>query len=319
MFVGFLTVVALLGCDAAPTSPPLAAGLDAAMSGTDSALADAATACNDAKCDPEPLCDGSTAIRLGYQQGGGGPVPNNDTFMRPFGYTFLVIDGLCHYYLGPLDAREGIRHGELSRAEADQISRDVDFAKLLQWNGQFGQGCPDQGGFNLVTSKSQLSLACGCGGCVGAPPGAEDALNKILEWYAELEPRSSALTGPIRALAESLERVHETTPVYDWPVARAIAETEGLVFVPNYNDPPPPGVLFEGSDATALRMLREEGNADFKRALEDDSSPPSPVARDSDSRGYLLHLRDELPADHAAAIRAFFATRAQAPQADAGL
>jgi hypothetical protein len=277
---------------------------------------------SDASCeDPdssEPLCDGSTDIRLGYQMGGGGPSRNDDAFMRPYGYVFMVIDGSCHYHLSTLDAREGMRSGELSAAEAAQISRDVSFAKLPKWNGHYGQRCPDAPGLNLITSSSRLSLACSCG-CEGAPQGAEAAMNKAVEWHALLASRAAVLSGPIRALAKREDRVHASTPAYAWPFERAIAETPGLIFEPSYSEPTPPGVLFEGAEATALHALRAKANADYEEARENDTLPPSPVFIDLDSRGYLFYLRDELPAGQAAAIGAFFSLPADGSDRDAGL
>jgi hypothetical protein len=77
-------------------------------------------------------------------------------------------------------------------------------------------------------------------------------------------------------------------------------------------------VLFEGTEATALHALRAKANADFKAALENDTRPASPVFIDLDSRAYLFYLRDELPRDQAAAIRAFFSLPAVENDSDAG-
>lgn len=307
-----LVAAALGGCDSDLVVPLEAAPPDAAIGGNDT---------RDAGPDSDrtgSLCDGSTDIRLGYQVAGGGPAKNDSAFMKPYGHLFLVIDGSCNFYLNTVDAREGTRSGELSADEAEQLSRDVSFAKLPQWNGHYGQGCPDAPGELLTTSASRLSLSCSCG-CEGAPQGAEAAMTKAAEWRVKLEARATVLNGPIRALAKLEERVHASTPSYAWPFERAIAETPGLVFEPSYIDPPPPGVLFEGGDATALRALRTQANTDRKEVLENDLNVPSPVFIDHDSRGYLLYLRDELPADHAAGIGKFFSLPGDRTDADAGL
>ncbi len=334
--LSLLLAALLSGCELEP-APPRAATRDAAIGGDDASTAtagrtsdansgeplipapkDAAVGGSNARSDAsfedpdsfEFLCDGSRDIRLGYQMAGGGPSQNDVAFMRPYGYVFMVIDGSCHYYLSTLDAREGMRSGELSAAEAEQISRDVSFAKLPKWNGHYGQSCSDAPGLNLITSSSRLSLACSCG-CEGAPQGAEAAMNKAGEWHARLAARAAVLSGPIRALAKREERVDASTPAYAWPFEFAIADRPGLIFEPSYRDPPPPGVLFEGAEATALHALRAKANADYKEAREKDTLPPSPVFIDLDSRGYLFYLRDELPTGQAAAVGAFFSLPAE--------
>jgi hypothetical protein len=113
-------------------------------------------------------------------------------------------------------------------------------------------------------------------------------MTKAGEWHDRLAARAAVLSGPIRALAKREERVHASTPAYAWPLEPSIAETPGLTFEPSYSDPPPPGVLFEGADATALHALRVRAHADYKEARENDILAPSPVFVDHDSRGYFF-------------------------------
>jgi hypothetical protein len=241
---------------------------------------------------PQTLCDGSSDIRLSFNVAGGFLSPT-DGFTHPYGFTFFVIDGQCHYYAST-DYMQGVYAGKLSQTDAGMLQRDLAFGHIADWKGSYGLQCADGSTESLAVQAGRFGCTCGCD---GAPAGVTAAMAETRNWLNQLVLAGKLLDAELRAIAS--EYVGPMPPsVFDWPLSRAPADIEGLVAhnMTAVGD----GALFAaGPDAAALRELR-------KRAIEQQPGTRVIYVRSgSPAKIYDLFMRDELPAADDAAIRSF--------------
>jgi hypothetical protein len=264
-----------------PSNPKLPeAGIPAAPSGDD----------DDAGTDADPLCDGSSKMRLVY-----GVHTGFDwtpfVFKRSYGDAFLMVDGSCRFFASS-DYRQGIVTGVLSAPDAARLSSELHFADLAgSWSKWRDDSCPDGGFVGLSREHGSVACACGCG--AGVPKGVEQALSKANDWVGELKSKGKLLDGALGALATAARVPLDTYS--DWPLMRHLDSITNLVFSSSVSpvaSTPQTAHIDDPNETMKLRALRKT----YESAVD------IPI-RDED-KYYELLVRDELPDDAEAAYDA---------------
>lgn len=244
----------------------------------------------------EPLCDGSSAMRLTYTSGGGF-VEQMYFFTNPYGGAFFTIDGKCQFYAGNNYMR-GIATGTLTEAEAAELSKDVHWFELAGWDWNVNKDapCPDSGGVSL--GRAKISAGCSCGCDDAAPKGLNDALSNANKWNERLMTAGKPVTGRLSAIAITSEAGTSNTNMFvvDWPLARSMSSIQGLVHEPSVEYlREPNAVVAHIDDPAEATKLRESRVATVSH--ETFMGASSYVTVKEGSAQYRLYVRDDLPAD----------------------
>jgi len=252
----------------------------------------------------EPLCDGSDRIRLELSVGHGRFQVPGASFTGPLGARFVFVDGQCRYFAGssPL---QGIRTGVLDEPDARALAEAVGFGRLATWEqetaGQSLLSCLDGPAMVILGPIAGVACVCSCGDA--APEGLDPAISAAGEWLMRLFAEGMPSTGPVRVAAES-----ESTSAgwaewafSAWPMAWPV--TDVLVTRTLGQIAEDAGKRVEDeSEAAQLRALRAE-------ALARAPLVPDIFIRESAAAWYRVYVRDELPDDFMAAVRAFRSER----------
>jgi hypothetical protein len=222
---------------------PAGGAAGVARAGTGGAMGTAgAGAAGAAPIEPLVLCDGKDHLRFATQSAGGNynGVPK---VLQEIGYSFLVIDGHCQYWVvDSWDNRE-VRTGTLTRDQADAFSKDLE---LGQWGDHVPKGCPDAGSTTLRFADDTITFSC----------ESSDILTNLGTWTTHLYGVGAALDGDMRY---SVSRGGSTS---GWP------ESDQVDDVPSWLLDVDPGTVSaelpelavtqvaEGDDARLLRQLR---------------------------------------------------------------
>jgi len=244
----------------------------------------------------EPLCDGSSEMRLTFESGGGF-VDQLYFFTNPHGHAFFAVDGKCQFYAGQNYMR-GIATGTLTAAEAEALSKDVHWFELAgwDWNANNDAACPDSGVVSLTRAKINAGCSCGCDDA--SPMGLNDALSSAYMWIDRLMTEGKPVTGPLSAIAFTSEAGAGNTnvPVVDWPLARSMSSIPGLVHEPSAEYLSATNTMVAHFDDPAEAMkLREARVATVSHDTNGSVGNSVPVKEGSVQ--YRVYARDELPAE----------------------
>jgi hypothetical protein len=241
----------------------------------------------------EPLCDGSSAMRLTFESGGGF-VDQLYFFTNPHGHAFLAIDGKCQFYVGQNYMR-GIATGTLTEAEAAELSKDVHWFELAGWDWNVNKDapCPDSGGISLTRAKITAGCSCGCDDA--APKGLNDALSNASKWIDRLMTEGKPVTGPLSAVAFTEAGAGTTNlPFVQWPLARSMSSIMGLVHEPSAEYLSATNTMVAHfDDPTEVMQLRAARVATVSHDTNGSVGNSVPVKEGS--LQYRLYARDELP------------------------
>jgi len=254
-------------------------------------------ACGQAPREPA-ICDGSSDIRLGFKIEGGF-VDSSYFFTYPYGFDFLVIDGKCRVYAGRNYMR-GMTVAEATPEAASLIAEQLQYGRIKAWTGRYGVVCPDGGTTTLASPDGAVSCTCGC---EGAPGGAATAINSLPELVQRWTKGGGSPGQGVSALIYLANESLSNDKIETWPLTRAIASIPNLLSADRSSMAT--GAAFEpGADADALRSLRASA---FQANMQ---SGFIRVRESGSSMIYELFVRDDMPTDVAARVKAFF-TKAQ--------
>lgn len=224
------------------------------------------------------ICDGSEGIRFGYEEGGGYYLGRDpEAFFKNLGSSFFYVRGDCHYVLSW--GIERMREGELSSAQAEQLSFDVDYRTIDRRADRLPSGCSD--GYGHIHGPTATLDCCNCF-------NTDPAISRFAR-------ESSFVEGAVTVA--TVER-RDTTAVPSarvWPLTRPAA-----TFAITHDGPPDAqdGVRIDDpDDAALLRGLRETRRETLTVATD----PAIVTVLDGDLR-YDAYIRDELPADMEAPV-----------------
>ena len=219
------------------------------------------------------ICDGSEGIRFGYEEGGGYFVGRDpEAFFKSLGSSFLYVRGDCHYALSW--GVGAVREGDLSFAQAEQLSFDVDYRTIDRRADRLQSGCGESYG-HIHGPTATLD----CCNCFNTDP----AIGRFARESTFVEGSVTVAT---------VERTDATAvpSARVWPLAHPAA-----TFAITHDGPPyaQDGVRIDDpDDAALLRELRETRRA----TLEVPTQPAIVTVLDGDRR-YDAYIRDELPDD----------------------
>jgi hypothetical protein len=249
------------------------------------ALAGCSGADGEATADPDlVLCDGSKDIRLTYVSAGG-MVESTYYFLHPLGWSYLLIDGTCHYYVydgsGPLHA------GQLTAEEAQVLGDDLAYGVL----GKLPAGsdsCMDAGGVTLTDPISSIGCSCGC-----SSESTEAVQRRASGYVASLWASGTEKDWELRAARSSPNAV---AGVLDWPLRWPPSSLVNVEELPA-ETPVEGTTISDPEERSQLRGLRTEW-ASLQGLGE-------AIAVSSGGVDYGLLLREELPRETADALGRF--------------
>lgn len=84
----------------------------------------------------DPLCDGTTDVRLYYRTTGGFPI-EDDLLLMDNGWQYLYVTGDCQYWAHGYDEELGawgpVRTGVLAPDDAEALADDIDYGTWKTW------------------------------------------------------------------------------------------------------------------------------------------------------------------------------------------
>jgi hypothetical protein len=225
---------------------------------------------------PDPLCDGSTDIRLLiYETGGRGTFPR---FGVPFGHRFAFVDGQCRFFAGSRYTL-GYRSGVLTSEQAADVARETRWAELPALDGLQTEQCPDAGS-RVLTDGEHVAHWRGC----GDGPG--------FGMLASLGPR---LDGPVLVATAPEAPPRATATLLPWTIAR---EPSAFADVDSEDPWSVPGVrVTDTADVARLRQLRAQ--VVFDPPYE---HHPFYVTTGDGGPTYAAYVREVVPNDMRSAI-----------------
>jgi hypothetical protein len=230
---------------------------------------------------PDPLCDGSTAVRLLiYSTGGRGTFP---AFAVPFGTAFAFVDGQCRFFAGTTYTL-GYRSGVLTAEQAADVARETFWVQLPALDGLETEQCPDSR--HLVVTDGQHVARSRC------PRGDGPALGTLASVGTLLE-------GPV-LVATALQQPPAGFATHAWPMAASPA-----VFAADGEDPwSTAGIrVTDAADVARLRQVRSE--VVLGRLGENN---PFYVTMDEGGRPtYAVYVRDDVPENMRRAVEDIWA------------
>ena len=137
-------------------------------------------------------------------------------------------------------------------------------------------------------------FACMCGECGDdAPEGLTDSMAAGQTWIKQLTAQGTPWNAEVRAVAtDFLNTLHLEQP-QTWPLTLAIDE----ILVPNAEITVDSGAGFDAGEADALRQLRKQQAMVVPRGED--------IYVTDGVKKYSLFVRDELPVDTTASLKAF--------------
>jgi hypothetical protein len=248
------------------------------------------------------LCDGSTSIRFAYQVAGGGPVLPPSEVLYENGFTYLLVDGACHYWVLQ-DVYQEVREGDLSAPQAASLASDL---RLGLWSSLpltgSRAGCFDAPSAVLRFGDDRYVLPSACG---PTDAGAATALATRVRGYVEkLYGGGTAVTGPVRYVLVSqdvdwgaaVQAQAKLWPLMD--LATSVALTSAQAYMYQRGS----ARLASADAAASLRNLRNASATADVRALTGGYLP----VVDEDGGRYQLYVRDAIPLETAQGLLPLF-------------
>jgi hypothetical protein len=248
------------------------------------------------------LCDGTTSVRLAVSFESGGGLAPVSPFSFPHG-RFFVLDGRCRF-IAQNDALAGLHNGTLTQRQAGELAADLAVADLASLHSTRAT-CVD--GWVTLIAASTAAVSCSCSDC-GADTFADSVMERAELWLDRLFLLGVPIVGPVRALAAprappSMLSCGHALSAIAWPLTRSMLDVPGLV-VDDAGRRAAGAVFDDPDEAAALRAVRAQAAAmPFLPSL-----PPSIAYVRDAGVSYAIYIRDELPAEQAQAVDAFFAT-----------
>jgi hypothetical protein len=250
----------------------------------------------------EPICDGTTNLRLVYVALRGF-ASYGSSFTDRYGSTYLTVDGTCRYWASS-DTLNGLRSGVLSPDTANELSNELHFGRYSTAEGYRDQDqCPDAGPAFLRDSTGTISRPF----C-----GMENAPRVVREAFA----RGSSLAQELAEAGEPAWR-HSTLlalrepPMFpDIPTMRGASEWSSTLDLDTravtFRD------LARGPDLDAGLVVEDEESQALLGRLRQEELRKDPYAydllvRDAQDRYFQLLVRDEPPDAVAAAVLSLLA------------
>jgi hypothetical protein len=246
----------------------------------------------DERSEPYELCDGSTAVRLAIASDGGGPLESSFEFTNPYGHRFLYVTGECRFLTGASLAG-ATRVGTLTDAQALQLGEMLELDRFASWPAYQDQSCPDAGIFYVETLAGYGECSCYCD--EEGPEGVAETIEAAQGVLDALDEAGEVLSGPVEVVA-FLRPDDFSATVEPWPLDLDLADIE-LPYSDFVHGTPPPVHVLDGVQAEAARALRA--------TVVTDGGPRPVYVRSEAGKLYEVHIRDQVPAELAAAIGAF--------------
>ena len=145
----------------------------------------------------EPICDGSSDVRLAFGTIGGF-ASYGSAFAGRYGDQYLVIDGSCRYWVGG-ESLLGLRTGVLDAQRGLELSEQLHFGRYAQVQPEPEQVCPDAGIALLRDATGTLSASyCGL---EEQPHVLREALQRAPGLAERLRDEGDAASGATTVLA----------------------------------------------------------------------------------------------------------------------
>jgi hypothetical protein len=252
-----------------------------------------------------PICDGSDGFTL--QIAGVSSAWNDSPFgiLWRNGFNYLRITGDCTFYVFGQRRNEPILTGSLNEADARRLANETSYAAWPALNGLSAAGSLVDGAL-IVLSDGQNEMVC-AEGCRDHPlPADRDAarrLGGILDaadaWRARLLGIGTPVVGSVRFAIAKRPSIPHVGAYLEWPLptpieSYAVDRTIG-VNSPDYV-PITTGYLAEGSDAAALRALRQRA---VETRVPDSSTEGWIVIAAPNGEAYEVVVGDVLPFEDA--------------------
>jgi hypothetical protein len=251
----------------------------------------------------EPICDGTTNVRLVYVAiRGFGNYGSN--FTDRYGSTYLTVDGTCTYWAGS-DTLNGLRFGVLSADTANELSNELHFGRYSTAAGyRDPYPCSDAGPAFLRDSTGTISSSF----C-----GIENAPRVVREAFA----RGSSLAQELGAAGEAdwrrstLLALRQPAMFPDVPTMRLASDWSSTLDLDTravtFRD------LVRGLDVDAGLIVEDEESQALLGRLRQEELRKDPYAydllvRDAQDRYFQLLVRDEPPDAVAAAVLSLLAS-----------
>ncbi len=226
------------------------------------------------------LCDGSSVLRFAATSGGGN-LSGIPGLISELGWSFLLVDGQCHYYAMTAPDRE-VRMGTLSDTDAPSLARDFE---LGAWQGldHPASGCPDANAQVFAFGVDRVRSSCETTPLTMATD----------RWLKRLYDAGRPVTGAVRysVIEPSNEQWPSSSPAS--ALTYPLADPTSIATEPNGRGKPQ---IASGMDADALRGVR---------TAYQKSTPPVPApaysvpvvvtAGGEASRYFDLAMRDTVP------------------------
>ncbi len=248
----------------------------------------------DASVAPRTLCDGSDGLRLYVFIGGGGPTEPGRQVLIENGFSFILVDGHCRYWVKSAENDyEELRTGVLDADTLAEFVADFRYDRWPELNRVEPYGAPVPDGGNVIFLDPETSITCQtvCSGA-STPPDVEAMALANNTWNTRLWQAGEDVFGDVRiSVIESSRDPASLPPGTTLPLwtlstpIESIAVSAADALALGFGD----GVLITGADAEALRVMRQ--------GFLDSGAPGSSmlVAAGGGGQLYEVSVRDTTP------------------------
>ncbi len=208
----------------------------------------------------EHICDGSDELTLGMIVGDlAAETSYPQVVETELGYSFLYMDGGCHYWAGTGDLSWGggcfsaITEGTLSPAEVAALEQDVSYARWTILRGTHAQ--EDVYPSGVFATNGESTVVC-LGECSNESPSADEALRVHgQQWMEKLYRAGNPVSGPMRiGVVCDLTTSSPPAQTVSWPLS---SSPSNYVLEGEWDGTLGDSTLIERSgDINALRALR---------------------------------------------------------------
>jgi len=260
---------------------------------------DAAVDSDAAVTPPRILCDGSDDLRFSAAIAGGGPIEAGRMVLADNGFSFILVDGHCRYWVMPGAYQfQEVRTGVLDTTTLAEFVADFRYDRWPELNRVAPYGTPASDGSGLLLLDPETSIGCQtvCSG-VNTPADVEAMGLANTDWNARLWAAGEAVVGDVRISVIESDRDAATLPptwtpplwTLTTPIA-SVAVSADAAHTLSFGD----GVLITGTDADALRAL----GRDFLASGAQRTGIPI-LVHDDGGQLYEVSVRDTTPFEDA--------------------
>jgi hypothetical protein len=231
------------------------------------------------------LCDGSDDLRLAVRLLGASDYEVGQRIMFDNGGHFLFVDGRCAYHARGAGLWEPVGTGTLEPDEAEELSADLQMGAWGNLAGTY-QGVASADGGTVLFEDGEHEIECGSGCGVDPIDPISDA---AFLWGDRLADDGEPIAGDIRMTV-----IRQSDPIsyvesVEWPLEVDI----DLVAEEPEEGKTPGSAVFQGTDAEALRAIRDEYLAGDHGYFSGSFIPFRPAGQAETH--YRAYFRDVLP------------------------